>query len=210
MQTVSHRAGLCCQAKALSVPAKNASESATIWLIQSYSDMPRRFLKKFTPHPATLQDRWFIRVFGAWLSDPALWSLQRRSVTGAFGMGLAICFVPLPVHLPLAVLCAVIWRFNIPTIVATTFLVNPLTVVPIFYAAYRVGAAVLGARLDGFAFEPSWDWLRDGLGPTWKPFLFGCLICAVAAGIFGRIALELLWRQHVVNNYRARKRRSIC
>ena len=35
-------------------------------------------------------------------SDPGLWSLQRRAMTGAFGAGLAICFVPLPVHLPLA------------------------------------------------------------------------------------------------------------
>jgi uncharacterized protein (DUF2062 family) len=172
--------------------------------------MPRRLIKKLTPHPSTLQGRWFIRIFGAWLADPGLWSLQRRSVTAAFGMGLAICFVPLPVHLPLAVLCAVLWRFNIPTIIATTFIVNPLTVVPIYYAAYRVGAALLRDRLHGFAFEPSWTWLRDGLGPTWKPFLLGCFVCAIVAGLTGRIVLEFLWRRRVVNDYRARKRRSSC
>ena len=66
--------------------------------------MPRRLLKKYTPHPHLLRERWFIRLFGTWLAHPALWSLQRRSVTGAFGAGLAVCFVPLPIHLPLAAL----------------------------------------------------------------------------------------------------------
>jgi len=172
--------------------------------------MPRHLVRKFTPSPETLRNHWVIRLFGEWLADPGLWSIQRRSVTGAFGMGLAICFIPLPVHLPLAVLCAVLWRLNVPTVVATTFLVNPFTVVPVYYAAYRIGAALLGARVHGFRFEPSWDWLRDGLGPAWKPFLLGCLVCAVFSGLIGRVALELLWRRRVVIDYRARKRRSIC
>src|SRR5262245_17303776 len=99
--------------------------------------MPRRLLKKLTPHPGKLQNRWFLRVFGARVTHPGRWSLQRRAVTGAFAAGLAICFVPLPVHLPLAVLVAIVRRLNLPTIVATVFLVNPFTVVPVYYTAYR-------------------------------------------------------------------------
>jgi len=52
--------------------------------------------------------------------------------------GLAICFVPLPVHLLLATSVAVIWRLNIPVICGTTFLLNPFTAVPAYYLAYRV------------------------------------------------------------------------
>jgi uncharacterized protein len=167
--------------------------------------MPRSFLKRFIPHAHTLRDRWYLRVFGARLSDPRLWSVQRRAVTGAFGAGLAICFVPLPVHLPVAALVAIVWRLNIPTIFATVFIVNPLTALPIYYAAYRVGAAVLRLSPRRFAFHPSWDWLQHGLGPAWKPFLIGCLICAITAGFSGRFGLELLWRMRVRTRFRNRK-----
>jgi hypothetical protein len=167
--------------------------------------MHREFLKRFMPSADSLQGRWFLRLFGERVAHPGLWSLQRRAVTGAFGAGLAICFVPLPVHLPLAALCAIVWRLNAPTIFATVFLVNPLTALPIYYAAYRVGAAALQLPARRFAFHPSWEWLQHGLGPAWKPFLVGCLICAVIAGFSGRIGLELLWRTRVRSRYRNRR-----
>lgn len=167
--------------------------------------MPRRLLKKLTPHPLTLQNRWYLRVFGSRIADPRLWSLQRRSVTAAFGAGLAICFVPLPVHLPLAALTAMIWRLNVPTIIATVFLVNPLTAVPIYYMAYRVGSALVDHPHARFAFKLSWEWLQRGLGPMWKPFLLGCIACALIFGLLGRFGLELIWRWRVRFKYRTRK-----
>jgi uncharacterized protein len=170
--------------------------------------MPRRILKKITPHPSTLHERWYLRVFGPRITDPRLWSLQRRSVTSAFAAGLAICFVPLPVHVPLAVLLAVLLRVNVPTILATVFLVNPLTVFPVYYTAYRVGAALLGVERQRFAFHFSFDWLQNGLGPMWKPFLVGCLVCATIAGTVGWIALETVWRWRVRSKYRARRQPS--
>ena len=71
------------------------------------------------------------------------------------------------------------------------FLVNPLTVVPIFYTAYRVGAAVLGAHHAAFRFQLSFDWLQYGLGPLWKPFLWAVSSAAALAATVGWIALEL-------------------
>ena len=167
--------------------------------------MPRRLLKKFTPHPTTLQRRWYLRLFGSRVTEPGLWSLQRRSITSAFGLGLAICFVPLPVHLPLAVLVAIARQVNVPTIVGTVFLVNPFTVVPVFYTAYRVGAAVLREPLKRFDFQLSFEWLQYGLGPLWQPFLIGCLVCSLVVGLAGWMGLELLWRWQVRNKYRTRR-----
>ena len=185
--------------------SRRARARAGVVLLELPALMLRTFLKKFIPHAHTLQDRWYLRVFGGRLAHPGLWSLQRRAVTGAFGAGLAICFVPLPVHLPVAALAAIVWRLNVPTIFATVFLVNPLTALPIYYAAYRVGAAALRLPLRRFAFHLSWDWLQHGLGPAWKPFLLGCLICSIVAGFSGRIGLELLWRMRVRSRYRNRK-----
>ncbi len=161
--------------------------------------MPRRWIKKFAPHPQALLERWPLRVFKSHLADPKLWTLHRRGVTAGFGAGLAICFMPLPVHLPLATLVALTWRINLPTIIATTLIVNPLTMVPIYYCAYRVGAAITGARVHRFGFRLSWDWLQHGLGPMWEPFLIGCLVCAMVCGITGWAILEFIWRRQVLH-----------
>ena len=171
--------------------------------------MPRRLLKRLCPTPASLQSRWYLKVFGPRPSAPRLWVPHRRAVTAAFGVGLAISFIPLPVHMFTACLIAVLCRINLPVVNATVFLVNPITVVPVYYAAYRLGAALLGLEPQGFAFEPSWDWLQNGLGPLWKPFLVGCLASAALCGVLGWMGLELVWRWRVVSaRYRARREAS--
>jgi uncharacterized protein len=167
--------------------------------------MPRRLLKKIMPSPCTLQNHWFLRMLGGdRIADPRLWLPHRRAVTGAFGAGLAICFIPLPVHMVMAGLLAVALRLNIPVIYGTILIVNPVTAVPVYYLAYRVGAALMRIDPQGFSFQASWDWVENGLGPMCGPFLIGCLVCGVAGGLIGWLGLELLWRWRVTNRYRTR------
>lgn len=166
--------------------------------------MPRRFIRKITPSPESMQSRWYLRPFGKRVADPAIWSLQRRSITGGFGAGLAICFVPLPIHFVLAIIVALMARVNAAVIFATVLIINPVTIFPIYYFAYRVGAWVLRKPPGDFHFELSWDWLQHGLGPMWKPFLLGCLICGAVAGVVGWFTFEMLWRWHVRRKYRNR------
>jgi uncharacterized protein (DUF2062 family) len=125
-------------------------------------------------------------------------------VTPAFGAGLFICFVPLPMHIPLAVLVAIFCRIHIPTIVLATLLVNPLTMVPAFYLAYRVGVIATRAPPSRFQFEMSWEWVQHGLGPMWKPFLVGCGLTGALVGLTGYVLLDLLWRYNVRKRYRER------
>ena len=125
-------------------------------------------------------------------------------MTAAFGIGLAVCFIPLPVHFVVASLLAVWLRLNIPVIYGTILLINPVTIVPVYYLAYRLGAFLLDLPPTGFAFQMSWDWLQNGLGPMWKPFLVGCLVCGVVGGVLGYMGLELAWRWRVASKYRAR------
>jgi uncharacterized protein (DUF2062 family) len=166
--------------------------------------MPRKLLKRIVPAPQSLQERWFLRPFGARISDPPLWTLHRRGVTAAFGAGLAICFIPLPVHLLTACTVAVIWRLNIPVICGTTFFLNPFTAGPVYYLAYRVGVALLRVPTQHFKFHPTWEWFRYGLAHVWQPFVVGCIACGVIFGVLGWLALELLWRWQVTSRYRAR------
>lgn len=112
--------------------------------------------------------------------------------------------MPLPIHVPLALALAMALRVSLPTLVATVFVVNPLTVVPLYAMAFTVGCWLTGTVPTDFAFELSFAWLQDGLGPVWKPFLIGCLACAVILGIAGTLALDRLWKWRVRQRYRAR------
>lgn len=166
--------------------------------------MPRLFLRKITPHRETLRNHWALKPFSGFFGDPRLWSLQRRTVAPAFGAGLFICFVPLPIHIPLAALVAIFCRIHIPTIMLATLMVNPFTMVPAFYLAYRVGVIATRAPPSTFEFEMSWEWVQHGLGPMWKPFLVGCGLTGALAGLTGYVLLDLLWRYNVRKRYRER------
>ena len=181
-----------------------STASLRIVLVESFRLMPRRLLKKICPSPGSLQKRWYLRPFGDRIADPRLWTLHRRAVTSAFGVGLAICFIPLPVHLLVAGIIAIALRINLPAIYGTTLLVNPLTCVPVYYTAYRVGTTLLGISPESFNFHPTWAWFETSLGPVWKPFLLGCVACAIVTGLLGWMTMELVWRWRVKTRYRAR------
>ena len=166
--------------------------------------MPRGLFRRITPRSETLRNHWALKPFNRFFHDPRLWSLQRRTVTPAFGAGLAICFIPLPIHIPVAVLVAVLGRIHIPTIMLALVAVNPLTIVPAYMLAYKVGVLVTRAHEHRFAFHMSWEWVQHGLGPMWKPFLVGCVITGVLVGLIGYALLDVLWRYNVRKRYRER------
>jgi uncharacterized protein (DUF2062 family) len=167
--------------------------------------MPRRLYVKLRPIAEKLRSSWYFRVLGPRITDTRLWGVNRRAITTAFGAGIAIWFIPLPAHLVISLVAAIIWRLNVPTVVLTSLLLNPLTVVPVYYFAYRVGALLLSYSPGPFRFELSWDWLQTGLGALWKPFLLGCLVCAVVGGYLGTRLLDLLWRANLRSRWRARR-----
>jgi uncharacterized protein (DUF2062 family) len=166
--------------------------------------MPRGLFRKITPRSETLRTHWALKPFGRFFADPRLWSLQRRTVTPAFGAGLAICFVPLPIHIPLAAITAIFCRIHVPTIMVTLLAVNPVTIVPLYLLAYKVGAIVTRAPPNPFHFQMSWEWVQHGLGPMWKPFLVGCGLTGALFGLVGYALLDLLWRYNVRKRYRER------
>jgi uncharacterized protein (DUF2062 family) len=166
--------------------------------------MPRALFRKITPRSETLHSHWALRPFRRFFADPRLWSLQRRTVAPAFGAGLAICFIPLPIHIPVAAMVAIFCRINVPTIMVALVAVNPVTIVPAYLLAYKVGVLVTQTAERHFRFHMSWDWVQHGLGPMWKPFLVGCGIMGTVVGLLGYAILDILWRYSVRKRYRER------
>jgi len=135
------------------------------------------------------------------------WHLNRRSVAGAFANGLFFAFVPVPFQMVLAAGGAIVFKVNLPLSVALVWVSNPITMPPLFYGAYLVGAWVLGIETGDFNFDLSWEWLTSGLVAIWQPFLLGCLITGVASAVVGYMSIRLIWRYRIVKEWRKRKLR---
>lgn len=169
--------------------------------------MPRKILKKITPDHKKITENRFLKIFGKLIHDPGLWHLNRYSASGAFAVGLFMCFIPIPFQMVLAAGAAILLRVNLPLSVLLCWITNPLTIPPMFYFAYLVGAWVLSWPPSEFAFELSFEWLGNELVHIWQPFLLGCFICATVLSIIGYYTISLSWRYHVVKAWKARQKR---
>lgn len=146
-----------------------------------------------------------MRPFRLLLEHPAYWSLNRRSITRAVALGLFVSFVPLPVHILLGAVLALLFRVNVPAAVTATLITNPLTMVPLFLSAYWVGCQLLDVSVRDIQFEMTWHWLSTAFIPIWKPFLLGCLIMGTTAAVLGYVALGGIWHLSLVLKYHKRK-----
>ena len=167
--------------------------------------MPRKIFNKYLPDPKRIKESKILSIFGSWLHEPQLWHLNRYSAAGAFAVGLFCAFIPVPFQMIIAAGLAIWLRVNLPISVALCWITNPLTIPPMFYFAYQVGAWVLSTPETEFAFELSMDWLTTGLVLIWKPFLLGCLICGISVALLGYTTINLFWRYHVVMAWKARQ-----
>lgn len=169
--------------------------------------MLKKFLKRIMPDHGTIRNHKHLQIFGTLLHDPNLWHMNRRSVSGAFAVGLFFAFVPVPFQMVLAAAAAIPFRVNLPISVVLVWITNPLTMPPMFYATYKLGAWLLGVKPHHFTFELSFHWLANELGSIWQPFLLGCFVAGVATALLGYFAIRGVWRWHLVKAYQERKRK---
>lgn len=166
--------------------------------------MPRKFLKRYMPDHEALKRQWYLRPFQALLHDPALLYPNRRTASRALAIGLFFGFIPFPFQMASAALLALWWRVNLPIAVGGVWVTNPVTMGPIFYGEYKLGAWLLGIPAGDWSFELSWRWLTEEAVRIWKPMLLGTGICSVFFAIAGYYILNSLWMLSVTRRYRER------
>ena len=159
------------------------------------------------PDHDTVRSHKHLKIFGKLLHSPNLFHLNRRSVAGAFANGLFNAFIPVPFQMVLAAAGAIIFKVNLPLSIALVWITNPLTMAPIFYGSYKVGAWLMGTEVSNFEIELSYDWLMNSLSAIWQPFLLGCFVCGSIASITGYLTMQAYWRLHVVKAWRKRNRK---
>lgn len=169
--------------------------------------MPKKFIRKYLPDPHKIREHKSLKIFGSLLHDANLWHLNRKSVSTAFAVGLFFMWIPLPSQMILAAGTAIIIRSNLPISVALVWISNPVTIPPLFYFAYKLGAVLMGTPVMEFSFELSMEWLGNEMLIIWKPFLVGCLLLAVVSSVSGFISIRLLWRLHIINYLKQKRLR---
>ncbi|MCC2615340.1 DUF2062 domain-containing protein [Aestuariibacter halophilus] len=166
--------------------------------------MPKKIIKRFLPDHQTIKDQKVLAMFGSVLHDPNLWHLNRRSAAGAFGIGMFFAWWPVPFQMWLSAASAIPLRVNLPLSVATVWITNPFTMPPMFYGAYLLGVALIGAPPQEFSFELSWSWVVQSMETIGPAFLLGCGVLSVVCGAAGYLGLNMLWRWSVRKAWRTR------
>lgn len=167
------------------------------------------WLKHVTPDRAALERLWCLRPFASTVCDRGCWAFRRKSVIRAFSLGLLIAFVPptplLPLHLALCALLGILFRLNIPVLVATVFVSNPLTWFAQIAGSLWVGAKLMGVDLMPLVRHLTHQNLAAHLSQLWEPLLLGALVLGVLAAGLGYALAQAVWHGRV--RYRLRRRK---
>ena len=169
--------------------------------------MPKKLIKRFMPDQQKVRQHKHLQIFGKLLHDPNLWHLNRRSASGAFAVGLFMAFIPLPMQMLFAAAAAIIFRVNLPLSVGLVWLTNPITIPPVFYGCYRIGAWLLNTPVNDKNFELTMEWFESQMGHIWEPLLLGSVIMGTISAILGYFAIRGLWRLHLLQHIKERKAR---
>lgn len=177
------------------------------------------WLLRHLPDRERIRNNRWLRWLGPSLLHPRVWHFSRRGV--AVGVAIGVFFgllIPIA-QIPFAAGAAVLLRANVPIAVGSTLVTNPITFAPIYVAAHRLGASLLGESPDAALPElpgvqqaaPSpaehgwWAAVWSRLLAVGKPLLLGLTLFAVAAGVLVYGAIMLLWRFKVVMDWNRRK-----
>ncbi|OQW90958.1 MAG: hypothetical protein BWK79_18255 [Beggiatoa sp. IS2] len=167
--------------------------------------MTKKFFKQWLPH-AEIKNHPRLQCFGTLLNDPNLWHLNRHSLSGGMAVGLFCAFVPIPMQMLLAAGVAILFRVNLPLSVALVWLTNPVTMPPVFYFAYKLGAYLLSIKPQPITFDITVEWFFNTLGNIWQPFLLGCFVLGTISALLGYLTVQMLWRLQVGWQHRREQR----
>ncbi len=181
--------------------------------------MSKKRLKKLLPTPEQILQSRSLKIFAPHLADPRLWQFNRHSLNKAVYIGVLSAFFPLPGQMLLALIGALIFRANVPMALGLTWITNPLTTLPIFYAGYYIGASIIDVpmislRVIGKMIAAFSLWLlSDGANPfvTYRgtvsitAFCLGLTILAIITSIVCGLAFKGIWRYKTVTSWQKRQ-----
>lgn len=161
----------------------------------------RNWLNAKMPSQATLRKNKLLSLFGERFLEPSYWHHNRRSSAIAIAAGLFAAWFPLPLHSFIAIGLALALRGYLPLAIATVWVSNPLTIAPMMYGAYQ-----LGARLLGLPVRDVKNLLEHDYSAIAQPLLTGAFTLAVLSALTGWLLTRLYWRCKIISAWKARRK----
>ena len=158
---------------------------------------PIQRLRALAPSREQLEANPWLRGLAPYLANPKLWHWSRRGVAMGLAIGLFIGFLIPVAQILLAAAAAVVLRANVPIAAAGTLVTNPLTVPPIYYAAYHLGAWATGSSATAAVSWADPVSILGSLGSIGLPLFTGLAITASFAAAASYLLISRAWIWHV-------------
>jgi len=157
----------------------------------------REFILRRLPDRDRLRQSFLHRVFGKHILARDLWHVDARSLAGGLSIGLFIAFTPtIPLQMMLAFFAARYFRVNLPAALLACWVTNPLTAVPVYMMAWRLGWFVLHALPFGSEYLAVYDEARQTRFIMGSFYLWtGSLIMGAVAAGSSNLLLRWLWKE---------------
>jgi uncharacterized protein (DUF2062 family) len=91
---------------------------------------------------------------------------------------------------------------NLPISVGLVWLTNPITMPPIFYTTYKIGAWILGTPPVNISWE--WHTIHSELATIWWPLMTGSVVCGLLFSGLSYLAINRLWIWQVRRRWQKR------
>ncbi len=183
--------------------------------------MSKAYFRRILPDPEKIQAMKSLGFLAHRLGDPMIWHLNRRSTSLAAFIGLFFACLPMPMQMIPAAFFAVVCRANLPLSIVGVWVTNPLTMLPMMFAAYQMGAVMLGHPLAtlndvGLLMQVLWLEVLNLLGwyiapSQWPvttlsfwPLLLGSVLLGLILGGIGYAVVRGLWRWQAVRQWQRR------
>ncbi len=172
----------------------------------------RGWIRHHIPTRDSIERNRFLRPVAHRILEPSLWRFTRRSVPRAVALGIVTGILFPVAHMFVAAVLSFPVRANVPVAVGTTLLNNPVTIPPLWVAAYHLGNWVL--RLDqtmpgnpiatNVAANEGWlQWIVAKGGPA---TIVGLMLIATTLSILAYFGTSLGWRLWIARKWRRRVR----
>lgn len=164
----------------------------------------KQFLRRYLPDPHQLRSHKHLRFLGELLHDPRLWHFSRRPTVRGLAVGMFCAFIPVPWQMILAAMGAAFLRCNMPVAVAMVWITNPITMPPILFISYQIGAWMLGMPPLDWDYHPSLEWFLKQIGELGWPILVGSLTVGSIASIATLFVADWIWQWRILSKARRR------
>ena len=175
--------------------------------------MEKQF-KKYLPSTQSLQNSFPLKHLKTFFTDPRLWSRDTQGIARGVAAGLAGAVIP-GFQVFYAAIIVYFLKGNLPIALLCTLITNPLTLVPITYFVYFIGASIIGNgktyfviqdfRWDFSSFHAFWSNLTAWILQFGKAFLVGLPIVTLCLGIIGYFGTILIWEAFILLSNKKRK-----